>query len=155
LTSPGDAKKFWHKKLNIVNSQSEMDDEADKTGQQNEENNGQNDGDFEFAGDDEQNTTQTLAGVDENDATQLQQEQPEEKAETEFTPDRDQHTRDSEQRQRRGFQQMLHRATTPTNHPTTWTLSRKAEMSLGMTKTIQRQTIVMQMQKIAFRQGTK
>jgi MoxR-like ATPase len=86
LTSPGDAKKFWHRKLNIVNSQSEMDDEADKTGQQNEENNGQKDGDFEFAGDDEQNTTQTLAGVDENDATQLQQEQPEEKA-TEISKD--------------------------------------------------------------------
>jgi MoxR-like ATPase len=81
LTSPGDATKFWHRKLNIVNSQSELDDEADKTGEQSGENDdGQKNGDFEFAGNEEHNTTQTLAGVDENDATQLQQEQPEEKA---------------------------------------------------------------------------
>ena len=80
LSNPGDASKFWHRKLNVVNSQSEADENVDANDEETSEDNKQNDGDFEFAGDQEKNTTQTLAGVDENEATQLEQQEQQEQA---------------------------------------------------------------------------
>uniref|UniRef100_A0A7S3VEM6 Midasin n=1 Tax=Chaetoceros debilis TaxID=122233 RepID=A0A7S3VEM6_9STRA len=69
---PGDAEEFWHKKLNVI---SEADDEDSPEANTNDEKNDQSnpDGDFEFSSKDQDNSTQVLSGVSEDDAPQMKE----------------------------------------------------------------------------------
>lgn len=77
---PGDAEKFWHKKLNVIaDAQEDADgeDQNDQTnnGQDDKEDNTNPDGDFEFTSKEQDNSTQVLGGVaDDEDTTKLNQE---------------------------------------------------------------------------------
>ncbi|KAL3927916.1 MAG: hypothetical protein SGBAC_012881, partial [Bacillariaceae sp.] len=82
---PGDASKFWHKKLNMVDSSSD-----DKDNAENVENDGtadedqeadKNAGDFEYASKEENNSTQVLGEATEEEATKLDQMDTDEKEE--------------------------------------------------------------------------
>ncbi|GAX24956.1 midasin [Fistulifera solaris] len=64
LKSPGDASKFWFKKLNVINSHEK--EEEMETGQDLSDDKNYS-GDFEHASQDQANTTQTLGNVEEND----------------------------------------------------------------------------------------
>ena len=68
--SPGDASKFWHKKLRMLDkSTDEADEEMEARNGDNMDSNG--DGEFEFASKDQANSTQVLGEADEDEAVHL------------------------------------------------------------------------------------
>ena len=72
LTNPGDASKFWHRKLSMIQSTAEADDINDSGGDVNNADNEEDEtGDFEYAGENQDSTTQALGEVEEKDATSL------------------------------------------------------------------------------------
>ena len=73
---PGDAEKFWHKKLNVISdAQEEEAEEANSNEKDNPDNDESNpDGDFEFTSNEQDNSTQVLGGVAEEDTTKLNQD---------------------------------------------------------------------------------
>ncbi len=64
LKSPGDASKFWFKKLNVIKSHENEEDMETGKDLSDDKN---HTGDFEHASQDQANTTQTLGNVEEND----------------------------------------------------------------------------------------
>jgi midasin (ATPase involved in ribosome maturation) len=81
---PGDAEKFWHKKLDMITENEDSNADANDNEEEKEEDatggdEKDTDGTFEFTSQNQDNTTQVLGGVNEEDAPQLDQE--EEKAE--------------------------------------------------------------------------
>eukprot|EP00979_Chaetoceros_neogracilis_P011124 scaffold2695_cov256-Chaetoceros_neogracile.AAC.6 len=82
---PGDAEKFWHKKLNVISdAQDDEAEEATKNEEQGDDNNPDDanpDGDFEFTSKEQDNSTQVLGGVAEEESTKLNQhEDPQSKS---------------------------------------------------------------------------
>ncbi|KAK1736592.1 midasin [Skeletonema marinoi] len=70
--SPGDAEKFWHKRLDIIQDDSQREEETDVSEEQaNEEENKQKDGQFEYTMEGEQNSGQVLGVAEEEQAMQL------------------------------------------------------------------------------------
>ena len=80
---PGDAEKFWHKKLNVISEDQDQDEELPSNGMpENDQNSPNPEGDFEFSSKDQDNSTQVLSGVNEEDATGMNQDQNEQNNET-------------------------------------------------------------------------
>jgi midasin len=80
---PGDASKFWHKKLNMVDSNPENDSEGGQEENITEEEEQGKGGDFEYAPRDENNSSQVLGEATEEEATKLDNMQKEENDEDE------------------------------------------------------------------------
>ena len=78
---PGDAEEFWHRKLNVLNEENDNDEAGPKDVTPPQAANSDIDeekdsnGTFEFTSKDQENTTQVLGEVPEEDASQLQQKQ--------------------------------------------------------------------------------
>lgn len=66
LKSPGDASKFWFKKLNVIQSHDSAEDEME-TGQETSTDDRNQSGEFEYTDQDQMNTTQTLGNVEEKE----------------------------------------------------------------------------------------
>jgi midasin (ATPase involved in ribosome maturation) len=79
LKNPGDASKYWHRKLNIVEKSSQS-EEAKETGVNNVDINKK--GDFEHAESDDIETTQALGEIEQNDAFKVDHEMEEIEAES-------------------------------------------------------------------------
>jgi midasin (ATPase involved in ribosome maturation) len=80
---PGDAEKFWHKKLNVISEDQNQDEESPSNEKpENDQNSPNPQGDFEFTSKDQDNSTQVLSGVNEEDATGLNEDQNEQPNET-------------------------------------------------------------------------
>ena len=72
--NPGDAEKFWHKKLDMIqDSQEDQDQPSDHNGQEpQEEENKEKDGQFEYTKEGESNSGQVLGVAEEDQAKQLE-----------------------------------------------------------------------------------
>jgi midasin (ATPase involved in ribosome maturation) len=70
LKSPGDASKFWHRKLNMMKS-SRVSDSPSETLEINTDENNEDKGAFEFANENQGSTSQGLGEADENDVLHL------------------------------------------------------------------------------------
>lgn len=71
LKSPGDAEKYWHRKLNIVQSQIDGAEDAHVNDSAEQD---QGTGDYEYSSKQDEGTTQVLGEVEEQDAVQLEHE---------------------------------------------------------------------------------
>ena len=80
LKNPGDASKFWHRKLNVMTSLTELDNDAESMDDEVDDKNGE--GTFEYSDEKQHNTTQTLGDADENNVMQLEQKQDDQENET-------------------------------------------------------------------------
>ena len=70
--SPGDAENFWHKRLDMIQDDSQREEETNVSEEQtNEEENKQKDGQFEYTMDGEENSGQVLGVAEEEQAMQL------------------------------------------------------------------------------------
>ncbi|KAI2503973.1 AAA-family ATPase [Fragilaria crotonensis] len=76
--SPGDATKFWHKKLKIVESGKDAPEEEDATGNDTNEDvtETRNDGEFEYADENEANAGQVLGEAIEESTTAFEDQRP-------------------------------------------------------------------------------
>jgi len=73
---PGDAEKFWHKKLNVISEDHNQYEDSPSNGMpDNDENPPNLEGDFEFSSKDQENSTQVLSGVNDEDAAGMNQDQ--------------------------------------------------------------------------------
>jgi midasin (ATPase involved in ribosome maturation) len=81
---PGDAEKFWHKKLNVISDAQEDGAEEATTKEEEDKDNNQDetnpDGDFEFTSKEQDNSTQVLGGAAEEESTKLKEEDPQSKS---------------------------------------------------------------------------
>jgi MoxR-like ATPase len=77
--SPGDVEKFWHRKLNVIQSQSQEDD-APSTNDAEEEDRVDKDGQFEHVDKGQEGTTQALVDADDHDAPEINENKGEEDA---------------------------------------------------------------------------
>ncbi len=70
--SPGDADKFWHKKLNMIQDRQKDEQPSEETNQDQQEEVKEKDGQFEYTQEAEDNQDQVLGIVDEEQAKQLE-----------------------------------------------------------------------------------
>lgn len=71
--SPGDAEKFWHKKLDMIqDSQQDQDQSTENTGQEQQDDIKEKDGQFEYSKEGEDNCGQVLGIAEEDQAKQLE-----------------------------------------------------------------------------------
>ncbi|CAJ1949588.1 unnamed protein product [Cylindrotheca closterium] len=95
---PGDASKFWHKKLNMVDSSSDDRGDADNVEDddmaEEDQEADKNTGDFEYASKEEKSSTQVLGEATEEEATKLDDMNNNEK---EDDPDQEQEQQQSKQ----------------------------------------------------------
>jgi midasin len=75
LRSPGDAEKFWHKKLDIINDSPEHEDSTprDTIGEEPQQEKARQDGVFEYSKENEDSNGQVLGAAEEEQAKQLQE----------------------------------------------------------------------------------
>jgi len=73
LRNPGDATKYWHRKLNIIESDPEALEEGNNSGELEDPAKADASGAFEYTEDVEKDTAQVLGEVDEKDAMQLEE----------------------------------------------------------------------------------
>merc|ERR1712176_1249363 len=73
LKNPGDADKFWHKKLNIIDSNDSQDEKSVEDNQTDDKDisQSQKDGDFEYSGD-RNDSTQVLGEASEEEAVEME-----------------------------------------------------------------------------------
>jgi midasin (ATPase involved in ribosome maturation) len=73
LKDPGDANKFWHRKLNVIDSNDSPDDHSVKDNEvdDNDVSQNQKDGDFEYSGD-QADSTQVLGEATEEEAVEME-----------------------------------------------------------------------------------
>lgn len=74
--NPGDAKRFWHQKLNMVDTQ--MEEETMDMGKEAPEQEEKASGEFEYVNEQHESTTQVLGEVAEEDAVELEQQKQKE-----------------------------------------------------------------------------
>ena len=71
--SPGDAEKFWHKKLDMIqDSQQDQEQSTENTGQEQQDDIKETDGQFEYSKEGEDNCGQVLGIAEEDQAKQLE-----------------------------------------------------------------------------------
>jgi midasin len=70
--SPGDAEKFWHKKLNIIQDRQKGEQPSEETSQDQQDEVKEKDGQFEYTQEEEDNQGQVLGIAEEDQAKQLE-----------------------------------------------------------------------------------
>ena len=78
---PGDASKFWHRKLNIIEAEENQEEAMDVEDEQQDDKQGGDTGEFQFSTSDQQGTTQVLAETNEEEVTELDPQNQMEKSE--------------------------------------------------------------------------
>lgn len=79
--NPGDAEKFWHKKLDIINDNNNETEEStprDTAGQESQQDDMDQDGVFEYSKENEESSGQVLGAAEEEQAKQLQENEEDE-----------------------------------------------------------------------------
>ena len=71
IKNPGDATKFWHRRLNVIKS-SEAEDQVETGQDPLVDDNRETNGDFEYVGPNQESTTQALGEVEDSDALRLE-----------------------------------------------------------------------------------
>ena len=71
--NPGDASKFWHQKLNLVESSPEVEESSERQDKEMEKDSDQNKGDHEYTSPDQQSSGQVLGEATEEEAVELEQ----------------------------------------------------------------------------------
>ena len=79
--NPGDASKFWHKKLNMVDTEPDPDPEAQSEEMDQDDSQSNNGGEYEYNPSEQEGATQVLGETTEEEAIGLEQDQHEQKQE--------------------------------------------------------------------------